>query len=125
MARIPVFISFDFDNDEKLRDFIVGQARNPDSPFNIADHSLKESAPGKDWLDKARRAISRSDVFIVMLGPKTRFASGVIKEVRIANELGKRKFQIIGYSEGTEDWAVPNAGRTYRWDWENLKRLLT
>lgn len=111
--------------EEKLRDFIVGQARNPDSPFNIADHSLKESAPEKDWLDKARRVISRSDVFIVMLGPKTRFASGVIKEVRIANELGKRKFQIIGYSGGTEDWAVPNAGRTYRWDWENLKRLLT
>ena len=125
MAKIPVFISFDFDNDEKLRDFIVGQARNPDSPFDVADHSLKESVPEKDWLDKARRAISRSDVFIVMLGSRTRFASGVIKEVRIANELGKRRFQIIGYREGTEDWAVPNAGRVYRWDWDNLKKLLS
>jgi len=124
MAKIPVFISFDFDNDKTLRDFIIGQARNPDSPFDVVDHSLKESAPEKDWLDKARRAISRSDVFIVMLGPKTRFASGVIKEVRIANELGKRRFQLIGYRDGTEDWAVPNAGRTYHWDWENLKRLL-
>lgn len=124
MAKTPVFISFDFDNDETLRDFIIGQARNPDSPFEVVDHSLKESAPEKDWLDKARRAISRSDVFIVMLGPKTRFASGVLKEVRIANELGKRSFQIIGYRDGTEGWAVPNAGRTYRWDWENLKRLL-
>ena len=124
MAKTPVFISFDFDNDETLRDFIIGQARNPDSPFEVVDHSLKESVPEKDWLDKARRAISRSDVFIVMLGPKTRFASGVLKEVRIANELGKRSFQIIGYRDGTEDWAVPNAGRTYRWDWENLKRLI-
>lgn len=124
MAKTAVFISFDFDNDKTLRDFIIGQARNPDSPFDVVDHSLKESVPEKDWLDKARRAISRSGVFIVMLGPRTRFASGVIKEVRIANDLVKRSFQIIGYRDGTEDWAVPNAGRTYRWDWENLKRLL-
>lgn len=125
MAKIPVFISFDFDNDEKLRDFIVGQSRNPDSPFNVADHSLKESAPEKDWLDRARRAISRSDVFIVMLGSKTKKASGVLKEVAMANELEKRKFQIIGYKDGSEDWAVPNAGRVYRWDWDNLKKLLS
>lgn len=125
MVKIPVFISFDFDNDEKLRDFIVGQSRNPDSPFNVADHSLKESAPEKDWLDRARRAISRSDVFIVMLGSKTKKASGVLKEVVMANELEKRKFQIIGYKDGSEDWAVPNAGRVYRWDWDNLKKLLS
>ena len=125
MAKTPVFISFDFDNDETLRDFIIGQARNPDSPFDVVDHSLKESAPEKDWLDRARRAISRSDVFIVMLGSKTKKASGVLKEVAMANELEKRKFQIIGYKDGSEDWAVPNAGRVYRWDWDNLKKLLS
>jgi hypothetical protein len=124
MAKTPVFVSFDFDNDRTLRDFIIGQSRNADSPFEVVDHSLKESAPEQDWLEKARRAISRSQVFIIMLGPRTRFASGVIKEVRIANELGKRRFQIIGYTNGTEEWAVPNGGRTYLWNWENLKRLL-
>jgi len=124
MAKTRVFVSFDFDNDKALKDFIIGQAKNPDSPFEVSDHSLKEAAPERDWVEKARRAISRSDVFIVMLGPKTSEASGVLKEVEIANELEKRKFQIIGYQDGTEDWRVPGAGRVYRWNWENLKKLL-
>ena len=124
MAKKKVFVSFDFDNDKALKDFIIGQAKNPDSPFEVSDHSLKEAAPEKDWVEKARRAISRSDIFIVMLGPKTKKASGVLKEVKIANELKKNKFQIIGYKDGTEDWRVPDAGRVYRWNWENLKKLL-
>ena len=124
MAKKKVFVSFDFDNDKALKDFIIGQAKNPDSPFEVSDHSLKEAAPEKDWVEKARRAISRSDVLIVMLGPKTKKASGVLKEVKIANELKKKKFQIIGYKVGTEDWRVPDAGRVYRWNWENLKKLL-
>jgi hypothetical protein len=124
VAKKRVFVSFDFDNDKSLKDFLIGQAKNPDSPFEVADHSLKEAAPEKDWLDKARQAISRAEVFIVMLGPKTRTASGVLKEVKIANELDKKRFQIIGYKDGTEGWAVPSGGRVYRWDWGNLKKLL-
>ena len=124
MAKKKVFVSFDFDNDKALKDFVIGQAKNPDSPFEVSDHSLKEAAPEKDWVEKARRAISRSDIFIVMLGPKTKKASGALKEVKIANELKKKKFQIIGYKDGTEDWRVPDAGRVHRWTWENLKKLL-
>lgn len=125
MAKKRVFVSFDFDNDKALKDSIIGQAKLEDSPFEVSDHSLKEAAPEKEWLDKARSAISRSEVFIVMLGSKTKTASGVLKEVEIANDLNKIKFQIIGYKNGTEDWAVPNAGRTYSWNWDNLKKLLS
>ena len=124
MAKKKVFVSFDFDNDKTLKDLIIGQAKNEDSPFEVSDHSLKEAAPQRDWEDRARRAISRADVFIVMLGPKTRSASGVLKEVKMANDLEKTKFQIIGYTNGTEDWRVPDAGRVYLWNWDNLKKLL-
>lgn len=124
MAKKRVFISFDFDNDKALKDFIIGQAKNEDSPFEVSDYSLKEAAPEKDWLDMARAAISRAEVFIVMLGPKTRNASGVLKEVKIAKELDKKRFQIIGYTDGKEEWAVPDGGRTYSWSWDNLKKLL-
>jgi hypothetical protein len=124
MAKKKVFISFDFDNDKTLKDFMIGQAKLEDSPFEVSDFSLKEAAPEKDWLAKAKTAISKAEVFIVMLGPKTKKASGVLKEVKLANELNKTKFQIIGYKEGTEDLAVPNAGRVYRWNWDNLKKLL-
>jgi len=124
MAKKKVFISFDFDNDKTLKDFIIGQAKLQDSPFEVADHSLKEAAPEKDWLDKATTAIRRSDVFIVMLGPKTKSAPGVLKEIKVAKAENKTRFQVIGYKNGSEDWAVPDGGRTYSWNWENLKKLL-
>lgn len=124
MAKKRVYVSFDFDNDKTLKDFIIGQAKLEDSPFEVSDCSLKEAAPEKDWLERAKLAIGRSDVFIIMLGAKTKTASGVLKELNIAIEKEKNKFQIIGYRDGSEDWAVPNGGRVYRWNWDNLKELL-
>lgn len=125
MAKTKLFVSFDFDNDRILRDFIIGQAKLPDSPFEVSDYSLKEAAPEKDWEAKANRAISRANKFVVMLGSRTRFAPGVKKEVAMAKRLGKPKFQIIGYRDGSRTWAVPDAGITYSWNWDNLKKLLS
>jgi len=119
-----VFVSFDFDNDEALRNLIVGQARLPDSPFEISDWSMKEAAPQRNWEDEARAKIKRSDIVIVMVGPKTYQASGVLKEVKIAREEDIPIVQIIGYKDG-DYTPVPDAGRLYRWDWENLKTLLS
>jgi len=124
VAKKKVFVSFDFDNDKALKDFIIGQAKNPDSPFEVSDYSLKEEAPEREWLERAKRAIGRADVFIIMLGPKTKSASGVLKELNVAIEKGKKKFQIIGYRNGTENWAVQGGGRVYSWNWDNLKKLL-
>ncbi len=124
MAKTKLFVSFDFDNDKILRDFIIGQAKLADSPFAVSDHSLKEAAPEKNWKAKAHAAISRADKFVVMLGSRTRFAPGVKKEVAMAKSLGKARFQIIGYRDGSRDWAVPDAGVTYSWNWDNLKKLL-
>jgi hypothetical protein len=124
MARTKIFVSYDFDNDKVLKDFIIGQAKLPDSPFAVADHSLNEAAPEKLWEMKAYTAIKRADVFVVMLGPRTRFAPGVRKEVAMAKSLGKKRFQVIGYKDGSRTWAVPNAGGTFSWNWPTLKRLL-
>jgi hypothetical protein len=124
VAKKKVFVSFDFDNDKTLKEFLIGQAKNEDSPFEVSDASLKEAAPQADWERRARAAISRADVFVVMLGKNTRFASGVKKEVMMASELGKKRFQIIGYQNGSADWAVADGGRTYAWSWKNLKNLL-
>jgi hypothetical protein len=77
VAKTKIFVSFDYDEDRALRDFIVGQAKLPDSPFEVADYSLKEATREAVWERKARTAISRADKFVVMLGPRTRFAPGV------------------------------------------------
>ena len=121
-SKPRVYVSFDFDNDKALRDFIVGQAKLPDSPFEIANWSLKEAAPERDWETLARDRIARVDMVIVMVGPKTHKAPGVLKEVAIARNLGKPIYQIIGYRDRNYT-AVPNAGRLYSWNWENLKKL--
>ncbi|MFC1761022.1 TIR domain-containing protein [Planctomycetota bacterium] len=121
--KSKVFVSFDFDNDRALKDFIIGQAKLPDSPFEVVDHSLKEAAPERDWETKADNAIARADVVIVMVGPKTYCAQGVLKEVKMANARNKRIVQVIGYKDGNYT-AVPNAGRLYLWNWDNLKKLL-
>jgi len=123
MAKKRVFVSFDFDNDKVLKDFIIGQAKLPDSPFDVIDHSLKEAAPTATWEENARNAIKRSDIVLVMVGPSTYKAPGVLKEVRMAREEGVKMVQIIGYKDGNYA-PVPNAGPLYQWKWDNLKKLL-
>lgn len=109
MAKKPVFVSFDFDNDRVLKDFIIGQSKHSDSPFEVIDHSLKEAAPERDWAEKARRAIRRSEIVLVMVGPETHKAPGVLKEVSMAREEDKKIVQVIGYKDGNYK-AVPDAG---------------
>ena len=123
MAKKKVFVSFDFDNDKVLKDFIIGQSRLPDSPFEVIDQSLKESAPLSEWEKKARSAIKRSEIVLVMVGKNTFQASGVLKEVKMANEESIKVVQIIGQKDASHP-RVPNAGVLYSWNWENLKKLL-
>ncbi len=118
-----VFVSFDFDNDARLKDFIIGQSRLTDSPFTVTDMSLKEAAPEATWQDKALTAIRRSDSVLVMVGPATYKAPGVLKEIKMARDEKKDIFQVIGYTDGNYT-AVADAGRLYSWSWENLKKLL-
>src|SRR2546425_7096356 len=100
MPKKRVFVSFDFDNDRALKDLIIGQARLPESPFEVVDTSLKEAAPLKTWEEKARAAIERSDLVLVMVGPNTHRAPGVLKEIKMAGEEEKPFVQMIGYREG-------------------------
>src|SRR4051812_3466567 len=69
--RTSVFVSFDFDHDRVLRDFVIGQARNLDSPFWVRNYSLKEAGPTKTWQLEAERRIARCTVMLVMVGPHT------------------------------------------------------
>lgn len=123
MVKKRVFVSFDFDRDRALRDFIIGQARLPDSPFDVIDQSLKEAAPERDWVDKATTAIRRADIVLVIAGEYTHRARGVLQEIAIAREEGIPIVQIIGYKD-RQCPTVPSAGRVYAWTWENLKNLL-
>lgn len=121
-TKKKVFVSYDFDNDKFLKDSLIGQSNLPDSPFEVTDGSLKEAAPERDWEDKAKAKIKAADMVIVMLGTKTSKASGVLKEVKMANEAKVKICQLIGYKD-QDCPKVENAGTVYSWTWDNLKRL--
>lgn len=124
MAKKRIFVSFDFDNDKILKEFIIGQSRLPDSPFECVDFSLKEAAPQATWELAAEKKIRIADLVIVMLGCHTHRAPGVLKEVAIARRVGTPIIQIKGYKDPTECPQVANAGNYYRWNWDNLKKIL-
>ncbi len=122
--RKRVFVSYCHESDEQLKDFIIGQSKNSDSPFEVAAYSsMEEIAPGQNWEAEAESRIKRSDLVLVMVGPQTHKAPGVLKEVEMARRNNIRIVQVIGYKDGNYT-AVPNAGRLYSWNWDNLQKLL-
>jgi hypothetical protein len=125
MAKVRLFISFDFDHDEDLRNLLVGQAKNPDSPFDIADRSIKEPLTG-DWKSKFRQRLKNVDQMAVMCGESTRLASGVNAEVSIAREEGTPYFLLWGRSDKTctKPTTATFGDKIYMWTWDNLKVLI-
>ncbi|MCY1229236.1 hypothetical protein D9M68_174080 [compost metagenome] len=75
MGRTKEFISFDYDHDEVLKQFLVGQAKHSNSPFDLADRSIKGAIDVR-WQDKARSRIRAVDVVAV-------FAVGIPTPLRM------------------------------------------
>lgn len=125
MAKKRVFTSFDFDHDEDLRNLLVGQSKNPDSPFEMADWSLKESMTG-DWKEKVRKRIRAVDQVIVMCGQYMASATGVSAELEIAQEEKKPYFLLQGRKDKTctKPKAAKSTDKMYEWTWDNLKKLI-
>lgn len=119
-----VFVSFEYEPDKALRDLFVGQSKNPATPFDVIDHSLHEAVKQKDWIEKASEKISQADLMIVLVGKTTYKASGVRKEILIAKDLGIKCVQLIGYRDA-KCRRVADAGRMYRWTWQNLEKILS
>ena len=125
MPKARVFTSFDFDHDEDLRNLLIGQSRNPDSPFEMADWSLREPFSG-DWKEKVRRRIRQVDQVVVMCGEYTDTATGVNSELEIAQEERKSYFHLKGRANRACKFPRSARGtdKMYNWTWENLKKLL-
>jgi hypothetical protein len=124
MATTPVFVSFDYDHDVDLYRLLVGQSKNDDTPFNIADLSVKDESA--EWVDDARGRLARVEQVCVICGEHTGSATGIDVEIELARELGKPYFLLAGRASGNN--AKPRAAQAtdkmYKWTWENLKTLI-
>lgn len=125
MTKTRTFVSFDYDHDLDLKTLLVGQAKNPDSPFEITDMSIKETI-SEDWKKNARTRIKGCDVVAVICGEHTDTAVGVSAELKIAQEEGVDYFLLKGRSDKTcaKPKAAKNTDKIYKWTWENLKALI-
>jgi hypothetical protein len=120
-----VFTAFDYDHDESLKNLLIGQAKHPDSPFEMHDWSVKEPLTG-DWKNKVRTKIRKVDQVIVLCGEHTHEATGVSAELRIAQEESKPYFLLWGYSDKTctKPTSATAGDKIYTWTWDNLKKLV-
>ena len=125
MTMKRAFISFDYDNDKELRDTLIVQAENPDSPFQIADCSIHERFYSK-WRARARDHIRNSDLTIVICGEHTHTADGVAAELTITREEGKPYFLLRGRPKRTchKPRMARSSDDMHKWTWDNLKRLI-
>lgn len=124
-SKPRVFISFDYDNDSDLKLLLVGQSKNPDTPFEIADCSVKEPFSG-NWKEKVRAKIRLTSQMIVICGQYTDLATGVSAELEIAQEEGIPYFLLWGRSSKTcvAPIAALTSDKIYSWTWDNLKILI-
>jgi hypothetical protein len=84
-----------------LRTLLANQAKFDDSPFEIADYSVREAFRGTNWQEQVRRRMRRVGQVAVICGHHTDTATGVAAEVRIAREERKPYFLLWGRASGT------------------------
>lgn len=119
------YICFDYDNDYELKECLVGQAENSDSPFSISDVSIKQEIQS-NWKRYARQKIRKADVVIVICGKHTDKAKGVAAELSITQEEHKPYFLLCGRSDENvrKPMNATISDKIYKWTWENLKILI-
>src|SRR3989338_1290723 len=123
--KVKVFISFDFDHDEDLKNLLVGQAKNDDTPFEITDMSLKEEFTA-NWKEKVRTRIKKLDQVVVICGDYPDTRNGVAAEVKIAQEENKPYFLLWGRSDKTcvKPKNAKDSDKIYKMTWNNIKNLI-
>lgn len=79
-----VFIAFAIE-DERQRDFLKGQSLHPRKPFEFIDMSVKEPYD-RDWKERVRTRIKRSDGVIVLVSKNSLTSSGQKWEIQCAKD---------------------------------------
>lgn len=123
MANIKrIFIAFAIE-DVRSRDFLVGQAKNDNSPFEFVDMSVKQPWE-TDWESKCRSRIKGCDGVIVLVSRHTPYATGQLFEIRAAEE---EHIPIMLMYSSSDRPTLPHSlsGKLINvWNWDNIKAFL-
>ena len=119
-----VFTSFAME-DKFLRDFLVGQAKNENSPFEFVDMSVKQPWDSA-WKTQCRTKIKGCDGVLVIVTKNTKNADGQLWEIRCAKEEGIPVWGIYGYQDhpATLPSELSNV-RVVDWTWNNISNWIS
>lgn len=114
-----IFIAFAIE-DVKQRDLMKGQSLNTRSPFEYVDMSVKHPYD-KEWKERVRTRIRRSDGVIVLVSKNSLNSSGQKWEIQCARE---EKNKIRGIWAYTSDRTDLQGVNTKVWTWDNIKEFI-
>jgi len=124
MANKRIFISFAVPEDTYARDFLVGQARNKQSPFEFVDMSVKEPW-SESWKTRCRTKITGCDGAVALLSKATINSRGARWEMKCAVEEG---VPTIGVHIKSDDkgTAPPELSgkKVINWTWEGIANFI-
>lgn len=124
MSKKRAFVSFDYDNDVRYRDLLIGQSKNPISPIKIYDWSLRYAFDSR-WKTQCRDRIKRTHVLIQLIGKKTYEADGAVWEVKCAKEENIPVFGV--YVNKSDKGRIPsslNGSTTIEWTWAGIADMV-
>ncbi len=127
MSAVPrAFISFDFDHNETEKKLFVGQSKNSKTPFSIQDWSAKYSMPQSKWEAIVKERINKCNMVIVLVGKYMASATGVVKEISMANEQNIPVFGVyVGSANSLSN--LPKGlqrNRTIKWTWNLIANAI-
>ena len=124
MANKRIFVSFP-EQDSNLRDLLVGQARNTNSPFDFVDMSVHK-AWDSAWKTKCRTKIKSCDGLIAIITSNTYNADGQIWEIDCAADENIPILCIKTSEYKPSSWTESKIGhrRVYNWDWNTIQKFI-
>ncbi len=121
MATLNIFVSFEFDKDNDLKNNFIEQVKKY-TQHRIRNCSLNEAYPNASWKSKARQAIGQCDVVVVLIGQDTHNAQGVIVETDMARSLNKPILPVK--PQGRPYKGLTRLGEPITWKWKRIKAKL-
>ena len=120
--RKRVFISFAVE-DAAYRNLLVGHARNPATPFDFIDYSVKEHWDEK-WKTNCRTRVKGCDGMIALMSKNTANASGQLWEIQCAYDEGVPTMLMWIDEKRPRLPALVSNRRINVWSWANLETFV-
>ena len=121
MATLNIFVSFEYDKDNDLKNNFLSQAKD-ETNHKVVSCSLDEKYEDAEWKKKAREAIRGCDVVVVLIGQDTHNAPGVRVETDMAKSFKKPVIQVR--PQGRTYNGLSHLGKPITWEWKCINAEL-